>query len=251
VGINTAIYTRSGGYMGIGFAVPIDMAKSIVAQLRDTGKVTRGFLGIQLNPQDMDEDMAKSFGMEGKAGVLIAEVIPDSAAEKAGLKSGDIIVELNGGKVGDNKSFRNTIALMAPGTKIKLGVFRDGKKMDVTATIGNLEGDVAAVSGGKEGDSAQLEKIGMKVRDVTADILSRLGYAQKDIEGVLIEEIEPDSPSDNGMLKPGMIILSVNRTPVKNLDQFNKAIKGAAKSKRILLRVRNPQASWFVVIRPE
>jgi len=252
VGINTAIYTRSGGYMGIGFAVPINMAKSIISQLKEKGSVTRGFLGVQLNPQDVDEDMAKSFGMDEAGGVLVAEVIPGSAAEKAGLQSGDIIVEMNGEKVRDNKSFRNTIAMMVPGTKVKFTVFREGKRITINAVIGKMDGETeTAASDEKEDEGSKVAKIGVKVRDITPEIAMRFGYKEKDAEGVFIEEVMPGSPAENAMLRPGMLIISVNRTPVKNVGQFNKAIKEAVRGGRILLKVRNPQASWFVVVRPE
>jgi len=251
VGINTAIYTRSGGYMGIGFAVPINMAKQIVNQLKEKGSVIRGFLGVQLNPQDVDEDMAKSFGMDESGGVLIAEVIPGSAAEKAGLQSGDIIVEMNGEKVKDNKSFRNAIAMMAPGTKVKFTIFRDGKKMNINAVIGKMgEGEEVIAETGSD-EEGKAVKIGIKVRDVTPDLIAQYGYRERNIEGVLIEYVEAGSPADTAMLRPGMLIISINKMPVKNVGQFNKAIKEASKNKRILLKVRNPNASWFVVLRAE
>jgi len=134
VGMNTAIFSRSGGYMGIGFAIPINMAKAIKDQLLKKGKVTRGWLGVVI--QDIDEELAKSFGLEKTEGVLIAEVSEGSPAEKAGLKQGDIILRLNGKKVDDLGELRNKIALTAPGTKVKLEVLRENKRRTIQVTIG-------------------------------------------------------------------------------------------------------------------
>jgi len=249
VGINTAILSGSGGYMGIGFAIPINMVKAITEQLKDKGSVTRGFLGIQLNPQDLDEDMAKSFGLDAAGGVLVAETVKGSPAETAGLKNGDIILELNGTPARNNRTFRNSISMMAPGTKVKLTVFRDGKKIQVEAAIGEMEGAAKAAEEGGGGEDA-MASIGAKVRELTPEIAEQLGYEQGQ-EGVVISEVEPDGSAARAMLQPGVVVLSVNRMPVKTVKEFNKALQAATKTGRILLRVKNPHTSWFVLLRAE
>jgi serine protease Do len=143
IGINTAIFSQNGGYMGIGFAVPIDMAMQVKEQLLSHGKVTRGYIGIYMNPEEMNEQMAQSFGYKEKTGVLIADVQKEGPADKAGLLSGDIIMELNGKKIVDQASFRRTISTIAPAQKAKLLIFRDGKTKTISVTVELLpdEGD--------------------------------------------------------------------------------------------------------------
>jgi serine protease Do len=138
VGINTAIFSRSGGYMGIGFAVPIDMAMSIKEQLVASGKVTRGYIGVFLNPGEVTEEMARSFGRSEAGGVLIAEVEKEGPAGKAGIRSGDILTELNGAKIKDNTSFRNEVARIMPNKKAEITLYRDGKPKKVTVTVGTF-----------------------------------------------------------------------------------------------------------------
>ena len=244
IGINTAILSGNGGYMGIGFAVPINMAKAIQKQLVEKGSVTRGFMGIQLNRGDLDEEMAKSFGLEQGGGVLVADVIKDSPAEKAGLESGDIILELNGKAVRSNTTFRNEVAMIPPGTEVNLIVFRDNQRVPVKLTVGTLPGDepVAEAAPETAGDP-----LGVKVRDLTSELAARFGYDFD--EGVIITEVDPEGVGARAELQPGMLILGVNRRPVRNTRDFAKAINEAAKSGRALLRVKLQKGSWFVIVR--
>jgi len=244
IGINTAILSGNGGYMGIGFAVPINMAKAIQKQLVEKGSVTRGFMGIQLNRGDLDEEMAKSFGLEQGGGVLVADVIKDSPAEKAGLESGDIILELNGKAVRSNTTFRNEVAMIPPGTEVNLIVFRDNQRVPVKLTVGTLPGDepVAEAVPETAGDP-----LGVKVRDLTGELAARFGYDFD--EGVIITEVDPEGVGARAELQPGMLILGVNRRPVRNTLDFAKAINEAAKSGRALLRVKLQKGSWFVIVR--
>ena len=147
VGINTAIFSQSGGYMGIGFAIPVNMAKSILNQLKETGKVTRGYLGIIMHPEKISSDLAEAFGLKSTNGVLITEVVPDSPAEKAGLERRDVIIKMNDQNVEDWQSFRNAIAMLKPGTRIDLTVVRDGKQKKATVEIGALDESELAMGG--------------------------------------------------------------------------------------------------------
>lgn len=246
VGINTAIYSRSGGYMGIGFAVPIDMAMQIKEQLATKGRVTRGFIGIAMNPGEVSQQMAESFGRKEAGGVLVADVTADSPAEKAGLKSGDIIVELNGKKVDDNLTFRKTIANMAPGSVIKLGVFRDGKHRAVNVTVGQFPDDPEERSGAAGDVEGITSKIGLDVQDLDADLAGRLGYDGQ--KGVVITEVQSGSLAEEAGLKSGMLIVEVNRKDVANVRQFEAELR-KVKNDNLLLRVKADGRTVFVNIK--
>ena len=246
VGINTAIYSRSGGYMGIGFAVPIDMAMQIKEQLATKGKVTRGFIGIAMNPGEVSQQMAESFGRKEAGGVLVADVTADSPAEKAGLKSGDIIVELNGKKVDDNLTFRKTIANMAPGSVIKLGVFREGKQRAINVTVGQFPDEQESRSGAAGDAESITSKIGLDVQDLDADLAGRLGYDGQ--KGVVITEVQSGSLAEEAGLKSGMLIVEVNRKDVANVRQFEAELR-KVKSDNLLLRVKADGRTVFVNIK--
>lgn len=243
VGMNTAIFSRSGGYMGIGFAIPINMAKAIKDQLLKKGKVTRGWLGVVI--QDIDEELAKSFGLEKTEGVLIAEVSEGSPAEKAGLKQGDIILRLNGKKVDDLGELRNKIALTAPGTKVKLEVLRENKRRTIQVTIGEQPAGRAIGMAQHE----ILGKIGLVVQDLTEELAKQFGYRES--QGVLVAEVEPGSPAARVGIRPGHLIEEVNRRRVHNMDEFVRALAQSKKTKSVLFRVRDGEFSRYVAIRIE
>jgi len=244
VGINTAIFSRSGGYMGIGFAVPIDMAMNIKDQLVANGKVTRGYIGVFLNPGEVTEEMAKSFGYDEAGGVLIADVEKDGPADKAGVKSGDIFTELNGKKIKDGASFRNEVARIMPNKKAELTVIREGKPKAITVTVGAFPDDGVAVAGGAESDVDVAEKLGFSVQDLTDEIAGELGF-DGSVRGIVISEVAPGSAADEAGMRPGMVILEVNRKEVKNTRDFGKAV-GKVKSGNLLLRVKAKQATFFL-----
>ncbi|HOE61356.1 MAG TPA: Do family serine endopeptidase [Kiritimatiellia bacterium] len=244
VGINTAIYSRSGGYMGIGFAVPIDMAVRIKDQLIATGKVTRGYVGVFLNPGEVTREMAASFGRSEAGGVLIAEVQKDGPADKAGIKSGDILIELNGKKIVGNTDFRNDVARIMPNEKAEVLLFRDGKTRKVTVTVAAFpEDEQGTDAGGESGGAALLEKLGLQVQDLTQEIAQQLGY--ENLRGVVISDVMQGSVADEAGLRPGMLILEVNRAEVKNARQFEAAV-GKAKGSNVLVRVKTKEGTIFL-----
>lgn len=241
IGMNTAIFSRSGGYMGIGFAIPINMAKAVMKQLIEKGKVVRGWLGVVI--QEIDEDLAKSFGLEKPEGVLVAEVSEDSPAKRGGLKQGDIILQLNGQKVKDAGELRNKIALTPPGTKVRLLVLRDGEKKLLVVKIGEKPGDTT-VAGVRKGI---LKKLGLSIQDLTPELAEQFGY--KEGQGVLVSEVEPGSPAESAGIRAGYLIEEVNRIRVKTVAQCMNAL---SKSKhRVLLRLTDGQITRYVVIRLE
>jgi len=240
VGINTAIVSRSGGYMGIGFAIPSNMAKNIMAQIIDTGSVTRGFLGVSLQP--VDKDIADAFNLAKPEGALISEVIKDSPADKAGLKQGDIIIEYNKQPIKSLQSFRNEISLMPPGTTVTLKVNRKGQALTLPIILGTAN-DTLAVSGGI------IQKLGMEIDTLTPDLSKQLGYTQKE-EGVVITKVKPGSAAATAGLRPGFLIQAVNHKKVANIAEFNEALS-QPENKRVLLLVRQGNATRFYSIKLE
>lgn len=245
VGINTAIFSGSGGYMGIGFAIPINMALAVKDQLIKKGRVTRGYLGVELNREEMTESLAESFGLKEVRGVLVAEVEPGSPAEKAGLKEGDIILKVGGKEVPSSAAFRNMIALFEPGTKTTLTIFRDRQEKELPVIIGAIPGE----SDGTESLADILAKLGFQVRDVTPEIARRFGYDS--LEGVIVTEVQRGSLADRAEIMPGQVIVSVNRNLVRNMEEFQQRLVEAARGRRILLRLKTPQSSWFVLLQLE
>lgn len=246
IGINTAIFSQNGGYMGIGFAVPIDMAMQVKEQLLSHGKVTRGYIGIYMNPEEMNEQLAQSFGYKEKTGVLIADVQKDGPADKAGLLSGDIIVELNGKKIVDQATFRRTISTITPNQKAKLLIFRDGKTKTITVTVEALpeEGEKGTSSEPQEGS---LEKYGLQIQNLTPDLAKRFQLDSE--EGIIISEVEQGSPAAEAGLQPGMLIMEINRKKVSNTRQFEAELKKA--DKRILLRVKSERGTFFITLKAD
>ena len=241
IGMNTAIFSRSGGYMGIGFAIPINMAKAVMRQLIEKGKVVRGWLGVVI--QEIDEDLAKSFGLEKPEGVLVTEVADDSPAKRGGLKQGDIILQLNGQKVKDVGDLRNRIALTPPGTKVKLLVLRDGKKKLLVVKIGEKPGETT-VAGVRHGI---LKKLGLSIQDLTPELAEQFGY--KEGQGVLVSEVEPGSPAERAGIRAGFLIEEVNRVRVHNVKECMEALRKS--KRRVLLRLTDGEFTRYVVIRIE
>ncbi|WP_456370945.1 DegQ family serine endoprotease [Thermodesulfatator atlanticus] len=241
IGMNTAIFTRSGGYMGIGFAIPINMVKVITKQLIEKGKVVRGWLGVVI--QDLNEDLAKSFGLERPEGALITEVAENSPAEKAGLKRGDIIVKYDGKPVKNVAELRTMVALTPPGTKVKIVVMRNGKPKELEVTIGTQPQGLSIITGQDE----FLKKLGLEVQPLTPDLAQQLGYGVN--EGVVITGVAPDSPAAMAGLRPGMLIEEVNHRRVHNLKEFAEAIAPSRRTGRVLFLVRDKEFRRYVSIR--
>ncbi len=235
IGINTAIVSRSGGYMGIGFAIPSNMAKNIMSQILDTGTVTRGFLGVSLQP--VDKDIADAFGLDKPEGALVSEVVKDSPADKAGLKQGDIIMEYDGKTVKSLGSFRNEISLMAPGAKITLKVNRKGKMITLPVILGCSSDDQLSTGG-------IVQALGLEVETLTAETAKQLGYTKTE-EGVVITKIKPGSVSARAGLRPGYIIQGINHKKISNVDDFNEALNELGTKGRVLLLVRQGNATRF------
>jgi len=240
VGINTAIFSRSGGYMGIGFAIPIKMATHIQQQLITTGKVTRGYLGV--NIQSLTKDLARSFGIAERDGVLIASVAPGTPAAAAGIKPGDVIVAFDGVAVSDPGQLRNLVAQTPVGRTVTVRVIRVQKPRELTVTIGELPEKVLASAD----DAALLDQLGFTVQDLSEELAYQLGYQHQ--EGVLVTEVQPGSEADRVGLRRGTLIRAVNHQTVRNTTEFMHALAESERSKRVLLLVQDRRATRFVAL---
>jgi serine protease Do len=245
VGINSALFSRTGGYMGIGFAIPINMVKAIEDQLQKHGKVTRGWLGVGI--QDINEELAKSFDLKEARGILVTEVQQDSPAAKSGLQQGDVILRLNGDELTDVSDLRNKIALIPPGTKATLTIIRSGKEEQVELAIGEQPVGFGKAGMGTSSQGENLEQFGMSLQNLTPELAQQFGYTSKQ-KGVVVSAVEPGSAADTAGLQPGNLIDEINKVAITNLQEMEAVLKKSQHRERILLRVRSGNLSQYVVL---
>lgn len=243
IGINTAIYSKSGGYMGIGFAIPINMAQKIKNQLIEKGTVTRGFLGVMI--QELSEDLAKSFNLQGLKGVLVSQVVKNSPAEKAGLKQGDIITRYNGQQVERVGSFRNSISLFEPGTKVELDIIRKQEKKNITVVIGKLKDkdQLAAADSAK----SSFEKLGLHLQEITPELENQYNLTGR--RGLLVSQVTDGSLAEMGRIQKGDIILEIDQHPINTIAEFKKLFRKAEKRGLVLLLIQTKNNSRYISIR--
>jgi serine protease Do len=241
VGINSAIYSRSGGNIGIGFAIPINLAKELIPQLKEKGKVVRGWLGVYI--QKVTPEIAESLKLESSHGALVADVMDDTPAGEAGVQVGDVIVEFDGHPVKESTDLPLLVARTPIGKRAQMKIIRDGAEKTLTVTVGELkEEEVAVASGGSS-------ELGIAVQNLTPEIAESLGIDPK-TKGVVVAGIEPGSPADDAGLQRGDVILEVNRTPVPNESAYKKALKRVEKGKSALLLVRRGDNTIFMALKP-
>jgi serine protease Do len=241
IGINTAIVSQSGGYMGIGFAIPVNMARTIADQLKSGGKVSRGYLGVY--GQDITPDVAELMGMKDSGGVVVSQVEKGGPADKAGLKSRDVILEMNGKKVQSYDAFRNEIATMKPGSSVRVAGLRDGKALELTITLG--ERPAAAAQAQKPAEEPE-RYLGLQVQDLTKELADQLGYEPG--EGVVVTAVQQGGPAADEGIQRGDLILSVNNRNVNSAKEFGKAVNEARKAGKVLLLIKRGDVSQFVVV---
>jgi serine protease Do len=245
VGINAAIASQSGGYQGIGFAIPINLAKNVRDQLVNHGAVHRGFLGILI--QQLTPDLAKSFGLAGSKGVLIGDVTEDSPARKAGLQSGDIVVELNGKPVARAGAFRNRVAMFAPGTDVTLTVIRDRQRQTMTVTLGELPSQQELAKKGSPQEES-LDDLGLAVQTLTPELAERLDYSDQD-RGVVVSKVARESLAASAGMRPGVLIIEVNRQQVDTVEAFKQALDTSSEKGVVLLLVKDQTGSRFITLK--
>lgn len=252
IGINSQIFSRSGGYQGVSFAIPIDLAMSVVEQLKTTGKVSRGMIGVTLQP--IDAETAKGMGLPDTRGALINQVAPGSAAEKAGLRVGDVIRSVDGNAVERSSELPPIIGAMPPGTHVELGILRDGKPRKVGVTLGEL--DTSLLPGGQQDDEGPAPRapgakpanpLGLIGQDLDADDRRQAGLRPG--EGVGIAGVESLVAREAG-IRSGDIVLRVGNTPVGSVAALDRALAGVKPGQTVMLLVRRGNTSRFVAVTP-
>ena len=241
VGINTAIFSRSGGNQGIGFAIPINMASNILKHLVEYGEVRRGQLGVYI--KDVDQDMAEAMGLKSTQGVLVDRLIEESPAERAGLQPGDVVLKVNGETMKNAAELRNEIAQFPPDFQVKVRVWRDGKEREYGVKLGGFSRPVGA----EQSTRQHTERLGLRVIDLTAELARRLGY--EDINGVLIVQVRPGSSATRKGLQRGDVILQVNRKTVTSVADYEKILGKVEAGDAIMLLVLRENYASHVALR--
>ncbi|MBI5492349.1 MAG: DegQ family serine endoprotease [Deltaproteobacteria bacterium] len=244
VGLNTAIIA---GGQGIGFATPINMAKEVLVQLKEKGKVTRGWIGVSI--QELTPELAKSFGLKEAKGVLVSSVTPGDPADKGGIKAGDIITSFDGKPITDLGDLPRTVATTPPGKDAEVKVLRDGKEKTLFVKIGTKSEEEAAAAEPEEKDTAPDKRLGLSVQPLTPEVAKRLGIT--DTEGVIVSSVKPDSPAGEAGLRRGDVIKEIDRKPVKNVRDYSKLVTEAEKNDVALFLILRGNSSIYVVVKPK
>jgi len=243
IGINTAIFSQTGGYMGIGFAIPSNMARTVMEQILKSGKVARGWLGVSI--QDVTPAAARSLGLPEPRGALVGDVSPKSPAASAGLQRGDVILRLDGKPVEDSGHLRNLVASTPPGTTVSLTILREGKEQRMSVVVGEQPSERTAAR--EEAPPTEpTRELGLIVTDPTPDLLRRLDLP-RGARGALVREVQPGSPAQEAGLRPGDLIQEVNRRPIRSAREFAERVR-QEKGKDLLLLVNRGGSTAFVVV---
>lgn len=244
IGVNTAILSRSGGFMGVGLAIPSKMVQPVIDQIIQGGIVKRAYLGIALQP--VDKELSDALGLDKPEGILISDIVKDSPADEAGLQQGDIIIEYDGKPVKNLNKFRNDIAMMQPGLTIRLKVLRNHKVKKIEACLG-CQNDGEVIS------QELMQKIGVELENLTPELTSKLGYSN-DVSGVVISKVKPGSPAVLAGLKPSFLITGVafdwnNPKSINNISELNEALEKIGDKKYVILIVRHQNFQRYYTIK--
>jgi serine protease Do len=242
IGINTAIATQTGTYIGLGFAIPVNMARHVMESLISTGKVVRGWLGISI--QDINETIADAMKLTQKEGALVAGVEKDTPAEKAGLKTGDIIIGINGTKIKDTNQLRTMVADIAPGTEVKIDLTRDGKKKTIPVKLGEFPSDKNTAQ--KLTHKPEID-LGMEVQTLSPDLAQQFGI--KSDKGLIVTQVTPGSPAAAAGIQPGDLLKEINQQEMKSISDYEKVLEKARKGDSFLVLLERRGNAFFVGIK--
>lgn len=247
VGINSQIVSRTGGYIGLSFAIPSNVAKDVLKQLKNSGKVKRGYLGVAF--QNIDKKLAKSFGLDQPKGALVAQIMPGSPADDAGLKDGDIIVQFNDKPINDASDLPHLVGFTVPGTQATLAIIRDGNPQKLNITVGELESaeDDVHVPASKA-TKQKADILGFELHELPTKEQNK----DEPLKGLVIAFIEPNSPASAAGLRPGDIVLTVNRTPVNSLAEYKDVLKKIKSGMTVpVLMLRRGLGQRYVALKVE
>ncbi|WP_111412330.1 DegQ family serine endoprotease [Billgrantia lactosivorans] len=242
VGINAQIFTRSGGFMGVSFAIPINVAMDVATQLRDDGRVRRGWLGVMIQP--VSRDLAESFGMDSPSGALIADLDPEGPGAQAGLRAGDIVLEVDGEEVERSRNLPRLIGRVSPGDEAELTIMRDGERQDLSVTIGDWP-DSEQSAQAPAGESDAQARLGIAVAELEQAERQRLGVDS----GVLVRDVDPRGAAAEAGIMPGDVIVSLDHHAVENGRQLRELIESAPTDRAIPVRLYREGRSLFVALR--
>lgn len=244
VGINSQIYTRSGGSIGLSFAIPVSVARDVVAQLKDTGQVVRGWLGVGI--QDINRDLAESFGLSKPAGALVSQVVEDGPADDGGIQVGDVILEFDGKEIGDSSELPHVVGLTPPDKKVAILVFRDGKRKTLRMKVGSLDDGNPTVASSKRNDQKSAGgRLGMVVLDLSDAQKSRLKLQG----GVVVRSVIAGEPASEGGLRGGDVITSIDNKPVETSKDYERIVESLPANKHVAVRIVRGGQPGFVAVK--
>lgn len=242
IGINSQIYTRNGGFMGLSFAIPIDVAMDVANQLRTSGKVTRGRIGVTI--QEVTRDLAESFGLSKAGGALISSVEKGGAADKAGIQVSDVILKFDGKPVGASSDLPRMVAATHPGSKVTVQVWRKGESKEIHLTVGEIPNDNQLAQGGSVATGESVARLGLVLSELSAEQKTELQVKG----GLLVEEVKGTS-AVRAELRRGDIILAIGNVEVGSLEQFNEALKQVPKGRNVALLVRRDDGVYYIALK--